>query len=237
MSRVRIEPLGEDALLLRFGDAIDAEGNRHVHAMAAAIARRRPAWLREIVPAYASLALVVDPDMLGGDDPLARARAWLQALQPDDARGSGAEAPVVAVPVCYGGEFGPDLDELARHAGLAPDEVVRRHADGDYRVAMLGFAPGFPYLLGLDPALAMPRLDTPRTRVPAGSVGIGGAQTGIYPREGPGGWRIIGRTPLALFDAARAAPSLLAPGQRMRFEAVDAAAFARLAAHRGRRAC
>ncbi len=230
MNHFRIEPLGEDALLLRFADAIDAEANRRVHALAARIARNRPRWLRELVPAYASLAVAVDPDAAN----LAEARAWLQALQPDDAHEADAEAPVVAIPVCYGGEFGPDLDELARHAGLAPEEVVRRHAAGDYRVAMLGFAPGFPYLLGLDPALAMPRLDTPRTRVPAGSVGIGGAQTGIYPREGPGGWRIIGRTPLALFDATREAPSLLAPGQRVRFEPVDADTFVRLQRERRR---
>ena len=236
MSAFRIEPLGEDALLLRLADTIDADANRRVHALAAAISRDRPAWLRELVPAYASLALAVDagaPD----DDPLARARAWLQDLQVDDADDTSTDAAPLVVPVCYGGECGPDLDELARHAGLAPDDVVQRHAGGDYRVAMLGFAPGFPYLLGLDPALAMPRMATPRMRVAAGSVGIGGVQTGIYPREGPGGWRIIGRTPLALFDATRAEPALLVPGRRVRFEPVDAGAFARLAGqrHRGTR--
>ena len=234
MSAFRVEPLGEDALLLRFADTIDAEANRRVHAVAAAIACARPAWLRELVPGYASLALAVDPDAPGDADPLARARAWLETLPPVDAHETETDAPEVVVPVCYGGESGPDLDELARHAGLTPEDTIRRHAAGDYRVAMLGFAPGFPYLLGLDPALAMPRLRTPRTRVAAGSVGIGGTQTGIYPREGPGGWRIIGRTPVSLFDAARPTPSLVAPGQRLRFEPVDADTFARLATQRHR---
>ena len=126
------------------------------------------------------------------------------------------------VPVCYGGEFGPDLDDLARYARLSVDEVIARHCAPDYRVAMLGFAPGFPYLLGLDPALHAPRRATPRVRVPAGSVAIGGAQTGIYPSELPGGWLLIGRTPLTLFDPAREAPALLAPGQRLRFRAISA---------------
>ncbi|HLO67907.1 MAG TPA: 5-oxoprolinase subunit PxpB, partial [Holophaga sp.] len=117
----------------------------------------------------------------------------------------------------YGGEDGPDLEAVARHCGLAPEEVARRHAGATYRVHFLGFAPGFPYLGGLDPALAAPRLDAPRTRVPAGSVGIAGAQTGIYPLESPGGWRLIGRTPLVLFDPRRPEPCLLRPGDLLRF--------------------
>ncbi|HET9482549.1 MAG TPA: 5-oxoprolinase subunit PxpB, partial [Xanthomonadales bacterium] len=131
----------------------------------------------------------------------------------------------VVIPVCYGGDSGPDLDAVAKHTGLSAHDVVARHAAGDYRVAMLGFQPGFPYLIGLDPALATPRHATPRPRVAAGSVGIGGAQTGVYPREAPGGWQLIGRTPLALFDAARKPPALLAPGDRVRFEAIPRAAF------------
>ena len=131
--------------------------------------------------------------------------------------------------MCYGGEYGPDLEAVAVHAGLSPDAVVARHAAGDYSVAMLGFAPGFPYLLGLDPALHAPRRTDPRTRVPAGSVAIGGAQTGIYPRELPGGWNLIGRTPLPLFDPRREPPALLAAGDRVRFRAIDVDGFARLA--------
>ncbi len=126
----------------------------------------------------------------------------------------------------YGGEAGPDLADVAARAGIGADEAAARHAAGGYTVAMLGFAPGFPYLLGLDPSLATPRHATPRTRVEAGSVGIGGAQTGIYPASGPGGWRIIGRTPLRLFDAMRDPPTLLRAGDRVRFVAIDAATFA-----------
>jgi KipI family sensor histidine kinase inhibitor len=149
-------------------------------------------------------------------DPLGEAGHWLQqqAFAGDDADIVGRS---VEIPVRYGSEHGPDLAALAAHAGLGEDDVIARHCAGEYRVAMLGFSPGFPYLLGLDPLLAMPRLDTPRTRVAAGSVGIGGAQTGIYPQAGPGGWRIIGRTALALFDPLHDPPTLLAPGDRVRF--------------------
>jgi len=212
-----IETLGEDALLLRLGDAIDAGVNARVHALSQRIERVRPSWLRDLVPAYASLALFVDADAFDCTlDPLAEAGHWLQrqAFAGDDA---GIVGRSVEIPVRYGGEHGPDLTALATHAGLGEDDVIARHCAVEYRVAMLGFSPGFPYLLGLDPLLAMPRLDTPRTRVPAGSVGIGGAQTGLYPQAGPGGWRIIGRTTLALFDPLRDPPALLAPGDRVRF--------------------
>ena len=212
-----IETLGEDALLLRFGDAVDATATVRVHALSQRIERVRPPWLRDLVPAYASLALFVDTDafdcML---EPMVEAGRWLQQqdFAGDDA---GIVGRSVEIPVCYGGEHGPDLATLATHAGLGEDDVIARHCAVEYRVAMLGFSPGFPYLLGLDPSLAMPRLDTPRTRVPAGSIGIGGAQTGIYPQSGPGGWRIIGRTTLALFDPLHDPPTLLAPGDRVRF--------------------
>jgi inhibitor of KinA len=212
-----IETLGEDALLLRFGDTIDARVNARVHALSQRIERVRPSWLRDLVPAYASLALFVDADAFDCTlDPLGEAGHWLQqqAFAGDDADIVGRS---VEIPVRYGGEHGPDLAALAAHAGLGEDDVIARHCAVEYRVAMLGFSPGFPYLLGLDPLLAMPRLDTPRTRVAAGSVGIGGAQTGIYPQAGPGGWRIIGRTALALFDPLHDPPTLLAPGDRVRF--------------------
>lgn len=207
--------LGEDALLLRLGDAIDADVNARVHALAARIACERPAWLHDLVPAYASLALFVDAS--GDGDPLARAEQWLERLSTDDSLPSPDKGRLHDIGVRYGGEHGPDLDAVAEHAGLSASEVIERHAASEYRVAMLGFAPGFSYLLGLDPRLAMPRLATPRARVEAGSVGIGGEQTGVYPRSGPGGWRILGRTEAVLFDAERDPPSLLAPGDRVRF--------------------
>ncbi len=236
MTATIFEALGEDAVLLRLGDGIDEDTNRRVHALAAALDANRPDWLLEVVPAYASVALRIDTGRIGtGLEPAQYVRRWWLARPPaDDGAREIAPAPL-QVPVCYGGEFGPDLVAVAAHAGCSEDELIARHLAGRYQVAMLGFAPGFPYLLGLDPALAMPRMDTPRTRVPAGSVGIGGAQTGIYPREGPGGWRLIGRTPLALFDATRAEPSLLRPGQQVRFVQVDTAEFERLATAAKRR--
>lgn len=231
-----IEPLGEDALLLRFGTGIDPATTDRVHAFAALLEADPPPWLLEVVPAYASLALLVDPDRVvagnaeAAGDPLLVAERWVRArLAGDGGAIVAATTPAIEIPVCYGGDEGPDLAAVAAHAGLAPEEVVARHVAGAYRVAMLGFAPGFPYLLGLDPRLATPRLATPRTRVAAGSVGIGGAQAGIYPREGPGGWRLIGRTPLPLFEAARPAPALLAAGMRVRFIEIDQARFRQLA--------
>jgi KipI family sensor histidine kinase inhibitor len=224
----RVETLGEDALLLRFGDRIEAALNRRVLAVAAGISARRPPWLCDVVPAYATLALFIDRFAFpANSDPLHEAERWLdaQAFETNAATTAGAER-VVDIPVRYGGEDGPDLEAVAAHAGLSVQEVVVRHSASDYSVAMLGFAAGFPYLLGMDAALAMPRLETPRTRVAAGSIGIGGAQTGIYPRQGPGGWRIIGRTTLPLFGAVRTPPTLLAPGDRVRF-VVDPASTAR----------
>lgn len=214
--------LGEDALLLEADGGIDAETNARVHALARQLEVARPAWLRDIVPGYSSLALFVDDDG-GADDPLAPAEAWLRGqLDAMPERSAAAPMRVVEIPVRYGGEDGPDLEAVARHAGLGPEDVVARHAGGVYSVAMLGFAPGFPYLLGLDPALATPRRATPRTRVPAGSVAIGGAQAGLYPQDSPGGWQLIGRTDLVLFDATRDPPSLLSPGDRVRFVPVRA---------------
>ena len=225
-----VEPLGETVLLLRFGERIETALNARVHAAAAILHSAALPGVTDLVPAYATLALHYRPEVwASGDDApwrqLADAVAAVFAAPPAHA---STEPATRIVPVCYGGEFGPDLEALARHAGLTPSEAIACHVAADYRVAMLGFAPGFPYLLGLDPRLRMPRRADPRTRVPAGSVAIGGAQTGIYPRELPGGWQLIGRTPLALFAPAAEPPCLLAPGDRVRFRAIDAAEFAAL---------
>lgn len=225
--KTRIQAWGDRGLLVTVHeDSIEA-ANHGVHALRAAIEAGRPAWLQDLVPAYASLGLVVDVDADGGPAvTLDAARTWLEA-QLAAAPGADLAAPGrhVEIPVCYAPEFGPDLGDWAAHCGLAVEAAISRHTAGDYRVAMLGFSPGFPYLLGLDPALAMPRLATPRPQVAAGSVGIGGAQTGAYPAAGPGGWRLLGRTPLRLFDAHRTEPALLAPGDHVRFVRIDRARF------------
>ena len=220
--RPSIERLGDAALLVRFGNAPDAALNERVHEWCARVAEGRPSWIQDIVPAYASLALFIDIDDADlGDDPLSVVERWVASTfaEPAGARVIRT-ARTVDVPVRYGGEDGPDLDAAAAELGLSQDEIVARHIAGRYRVAMIGFSPGFPYLLGLDPSIALPRLTTPRLRVPAGSVGIGGAQTGIYPRESPGGWRILGRTPLSLFDPDKNPPALLVPGDAVRFVAL-----------------
>jgi KipI family sensor histidine kinase inhibitor len=232
MSDCRISFLGDCALLLRWGEQPDPAINRRVHAFAAGLREHAPDWLVDLTPAFASLAVHVDTTRIGGADPLEAARREIAALlDRASTHGDASADRAFEVPVLYGGDEGPDLAEVAAHSGLPVEEAVARHASGDYVVAMIGFAPGFPYLLGLDPVLAMPRLATPRRRVAAGSVGIGGVQAGIYPDAGPGGWRLIGRTPLRLFDAHRDPPSLLQPGDRVRFVAIDAAAFASLDGH------
>lgn len=230
MTSAHRERLADDAWLLHFGaDAppIDDDANARVHRAAARIRDLAPAWLRDLVPAYASLAVFFDPDAIDAH----AAERWLDAQLADDtATAIDAPARCIEIPVVYGGDYGQDLDAAATELGLSADALASRHAAATYTVAMIGFAPGFPYLSGLDPALALPRLATPRTHVPAGSVAIGGAQTGLYPRASPGGWRLIGRTPLRLFDPSRPSPSLLSPGDRVRFVAIDAREFARLEA-------
>lgn len=220
----QIESLGEAALVLRFGTAIDEAVNQRVLDAWRALEDAAIPGVIESVPAYATLTVCFDPMHHAADRLATRLRGLL--------RGIGAREPLegrrVELPVCYEGEHAPDIEELARHAGLSVAEVVRRHSDTEYRVFFIGFSPGFPYLGGLDPALAMPRRDTPRLAVPAGSVAIGGAQTGVYPQRSPGGWRLIGRTPLPLFDSSREPACLLSPGDRLRFMPVTVAEFARL---------
>lgn len=225
---VQLQALAEDAWLLRFGDSIDPAVNARVHVACTALSSQLAG--AECVPAYASLLLRLDPapwlDAHGQlDEPRLR-QDILAALA--HAHATPASAREIVIPVCYGGDEGGDIADVAAHARLSVDEVVARHSAATYRVAMLGFAPGFPYLLGLDPALAMPRRGTPRTRVPAGSVAIGGQQTGIYPQALPGGWQLIGRTPLRLFDVDHRAPSLLQPGDTVRFRPIDRETYAQL---------
>ena len=226
MADFSIEPVSEDALLLRFGTGIDAGINARVQAAARALRAANIGGLIDIAPAYATLLLRFATGSERGSGSFSAATV----LRSVDAEENEPD-PIAAVdiPVCYGGGYGTDLAAVAARAQLDPEAVVTRHTAVSYKVAMLGFAPGFPYLLGLDPALQVARRASPRTRVPAGSVAIGGAQTGIYPRELPGGWQLIGRTPLTLFDPTRNPPCLLAPGDRVRFHAIDADTFARLA--------
>jgi KipI family sensor histidine kinase inhibitor len=208
----RVDPLGDRALLLTFGEAIDPA----VHARVATLARRLrldpPAGVEDIVPSYATLAAWFDPARRRHDELAA------ELLEREAAGGLATPEPVRewVIPVRYDG---PDLESVAAQTGLGRDEVVRRHAGRSYTVYLLGFVPGFGYLGELDPSLVLPRRSTPRQRVPAGSVAIAGAQTAVYPLTTPGGWHLIGSTSLRLFDPGRDPPALLAAGDQVRFEA------------------
>jgi KipI family sensor histidine kinase inhibitor len=223
VSEPRIEPLGDGALLIRIGDRIDDATNRMAVALADTLRIADVPHVRDIAPAYASVCVRYEIASTDFAQMASRLRSIVDSVK-TVSKDETDEA--MDIPVCYGGEFGSDLDAVAAHASISAEEVIGRHTAASYEVAMLGFMPGFPYLRGLDATLYTPRLASPRTRVPAGSVAIGGAQTGIYPRESPGGWHIVGRTPLVLFDSERDIPALLRPGQKVRFRRIDADDFA-----------
>lgn len=216
-----IRPLAESGVLVEFPNVIEPAVVERVMALTAALDAAQPPGLLDIVPSYRTIQLAFDPVETDGDT-LAGVVRQLAAGSPAHDRTAGRE---VTIPVAYGGALGPDLADVAAHTGLAPAEVCERHAVASYRVACMGFAPGFGFLVGLPPELATPRRATPRTRVPAGSVAIGGAQTGVYPRELPGGWNIIGRTPVTLFDVARLEPFLIKPGDTVRFDPISCAEY------------
>ena len=200
---MRLRPAGERALL------VEVEDLETVHRLHAALRDLDPPGVVELVPGYRTVLVVADPARAEVVDELAAELPDLELPPADKVAGEPVE-----IPVSYDGE---DLPEVARLTGLEAEEVVRRHTAPEYTVAFLGFSPGFPYLVGLDPALEVPRRDTPRTSIPAGSVGLAGGQTGIYPSASPGGWQLIGRTEVTLFDPDREPPALLGPGRRLRF--------------------
>lgn len=222
----RLLPAGDSAIVVELGEGIDAQVNEGVRRLHRALAAARYTGVIETVPTYRSLMVHYDPLVLTRqevEDLIAEAEGGLPGESREPFR-------TVEIPVLYGGDAGPDLAGVAGAAGLDERAVVDLHAGGDYVVFMLGFMPGFPYLGGLPAAIATPRLATPRTLVPAGSVGIAGAQTGIYPTESPGGWRIVGRTPIRLFDARQSPPALLAAGDHVRFVPVGQADYDAIAA-------
>ncbi len=207
----RIRDAGDAAVLLELDAIIDPAVNARAIGIAGAVASRRFAGVRDVIPTYRSVAVHFDPL---ATDVAALMTAMREAMDGSPAPRGGA---LIEVPVAYGGEGGPDLSEVAAFAGLSAQEVIDCHSATEYRVFMLGFLPGFAYMGTVDEAIAAPRRATPRTRVPAGSVGIAGRQTGIYPRQSPGGWQLIGRTTLAVFDPLREPASIFAPGDRVRF--------------------
>jgi inhibitor of KinA len=226
MAEPRIRPLGDTALRLVLGEGIDPEVHRRVRAACAALERARLPGVVEWVPGYCAITVHYLPHVVRYPELCGSVEAAIAA-------GENLPLPegrVVTLPVLYGGEAGPDLEFVAQHHRTSPDEVIALHSRPDYLVYMIGFAPGFPYLGGLAEELATPRLEKPRLRVPKGSVGIGGAQTGVYSVDSPGGWRLIGRTPVSLYDPAAERPALLQAGDRVRFRPVGAAEYAQIEA-------
>jgi KipI family sensor histidine kinase inhibitor len=221
-SRPRLHASGDSLLLVELDPRMDPAVNARAVALAEALRRAGLAGVRDVVPSYACVGVHVDPLHLDGAA-LERAIGEAWDVGPLDAGDTGR---LVEIPVCYGGDHGPDLDAVAAFAHCTADDVVRRHSDTVYRVYMLGFLPGFAYLGAVDDVIAMPRRQAPRAAVPAGSVGIAGRQTGVYPSESPGGWQLIGRTPWRMFDAGRSHPSVLEAGDRVRFVTLAAGQWA-----------
>ena len=217
----RIVAAGDSALVVEFHARIDPAINARAIALAEAIQRAHLVGIRDVVPTYRSVAVYFDPLRTNYD-------ALLKQVEQDAGKSSNAVdtgREAVRIPVCYGGEFGPDLSDVAAFAGTTIDDVIRLHSSATYRVFMIGFVAGFAYMGSVAEPIAMPRHATPRVRVPLGSVGIAGIQTGVYPAETPGGWRLIGRTPLKPFDPGRAEPFLMKAGDAVQFFSISRAEY------------
>lgn len=224
----KLYPLGDASIVLQFGDSISEAIHKKVKAFASYIDKHPFAGMIEYVPAYTTLTIYYNPWVVsegGNYFPYQKVAAILQEMLPRVEETPHAVRKVIEIPVCYGGEFGPDLAYVASYTHLPEQEVVAIHANNDYLVYMIGFAPGFPYLGRMDKRIATPRKQNPRRTIPPGAVGIGGNQTGIYSLETPGGWQIIGRTPLTLFAPQRNPPSLLQAGDVVRFIPVSPEKF------------
>jgi len=209
-----ILPCGDCAVTVQVGYEISEETNRKVVSLMRALAEAAIPGLRELVPSYSAVCVHYDPEQISYEQLLER----LNDLEIKELSSESASQKIVEIPVCYGGEYGPDLAFVAEHNGLSPEEVIAIHSGGTYLVYMLGFLPGFAYMGGMDERIATPRLTSPRARIPAGSVGIAGGQTGIYPLASPGGWQLIGRTPVKMFAmAGETGKFALSAGDRVKF--------------------
>jgi len=209
-----IKITGDTSLAVIFGDEISEEMNVRVRTFDAAVAGTGIAGIYETVPTYCTVTIHYAPEVIRFNELKSR---LIEMLESDTASEDIGVADVIEIPVLYGGEYGPDLDFVAEHNGLTPAEVIEIHSRPEYLLYMLGFTPGFPYLGGMDERIATPRLTSPREKIPAGSVGIAGKQTGVYPMDTPGGWQIIGRTPVPLYNPHAEQPILLDAGMHVKF--------------------
>ncbi|EIJ82214.1 KipI [Bacillus methanolicus PB1] len=218
----RLQPLGDNAVIIELGEDINIETQQIIKMIASLLDNNPPEWMIEYIPAFTTATIFYDPfkitnllnnEILPYDYVCGQLQQLLAGLKADKT----IKPRVVKIPVCYGGEFGPDLEYVASFNGLTTEEVINIHSSGDYLVYMIGFAPGFPYIGGMSEKIATPRRETPRLKIPSGSVGIAGKQTGVYTIETPGGWQLIGRTPLKLFRPDEEPPSLLMTGDKIKF--------------------
>jgi len=216
-----IKPLGDAALTVEFENIIREDVNRRVMELDKKLKQENIPEIQETIPSYRALLVYYDPLK----STFAKLRRKIKELDRKKTEAEDFCGKTVDIPVCYGGSFGEDLAYVAAYCGLSREDVIRIHSAGKYRIYMLGFLPGFPYLGGMDPKLVTPRLKTPRTKIPAGSVGIGGAQTGIYPSASPGGWQLIGRTPVRTYDPERDPQILYEPGDYIRFYPISEKEF------------
>ena len=222
-----ISPVGDRAISIDFGQVIDPTINRHIRQTIERIKELQLDGIIELVPTYCALLVEYDAMLYSYSE---ICNIIEPTLEEGMANTINELVTVVEVPTVYGGEFGPDLSFVASHNHLSEDEVISIHSGTDYLVYMLGFIPGFTYLGGMDPRIATPRLSSPRTLIPAGSVGIAGEQTGTYPSDSPGGWQIIGRTPVTMYDMSKAQAALLKAGDYVRYVSIDESKFHRIKA-------
>ncbi len=207
---------GDKGLLAEYGEGIDPDISKKVRAMARSVGKNKPKGVLEIIPTYRSLLLIYDPCLTN----TYIIEHFMDKLEKRTRNEDAPPSNIVEIPVCYGGDYGPDIDTVARTNNISVDEVIKIHSQSNYLIYMVGFTPGFPYLGGLSEKLFTPRLETPRLKVPKGSVGIANNQTGIYPIESPGGWQLIGQTPLNLFDPDRLEPILYQAGDKIKFNPI-----------------
>lgn len=217
---------GDRALVIEFGDIIEEQTNSKIRSFTLAMEREGIEGIIEIIPTYRSLMVIYEPMTIGLDELINK----MKAIEAKMDELKLQEAKVIEIPTLYGGEYGPDISFVAEHNNISIDEVIKTHTSSEYLIYMIGFTPGFPYLGGMDDKIATPRLQVPRTKIPAGSVGIAGKQTGIYPIESPGGWQLIGRTPVRLYDPYRKEPVLLNAGDYIKFVPIDENEYKRIEA-------
>lgn len=220
--KATMKPLGDSALIVQLGEGMDPTIHEKVKNLSGLLTNQPFEGFIELVPAYNNITVYYDPyivhtSQIGTSTAFVKVCNRINHLVKQVKINKKESPRIVSIPVCYGGELGPDLEDVAQYHNLTPQEVIQIHAEGECLVYMLGFAPGFPFMGGMDTRIATPRKETPRLFIPPGSVGIAGKQTGIYPLETPGGWQIIGRTPLDLFLPKISPPTLLQPGDKIKF--------------------